>query len=63
VSPLEIMVLGHKMRDAQKRWPTHPQQTNIEVMALEKAFDEAIQPYMDYVRHAEAVAEEQAIDG
>ena len=48
MTPLQVMLLGKRMRDAQRQWPGHPEQASIEVMALEKQFDEAIQPYLDH---------------
>jgi hypothetical protein len=59
VTPLEILILAHQMRESQKRWPDHPQQASIETMALEKRFDEAIEPYLMY---AKAVAMEEEAD-
>lgn len=53
MTPLEVMVLVKLMRDAQKRWPDHPQQVSIDVLPLERAVDEAIEPYIE---HAKQVA-------
>ena len=50
MTTLEILILGHRMRESQKRWPDHPQQASIETMALEKAFDEALEPYLMYAK-------------
>lgn len=47
-TPIEIIMLAKRMRDAQKRWPSHPQQASIEVMALERELDDAIEPYVQY---------------
>ncbi len=42
MTPLEVVLIGRKMREAQKQWPSHPQQVSIVVAALEKEFDDAV---------------------
>lgn len=53
MTPLQVIMLAHRMREAQKAWPSHPQQQNIEVAALEQEFEEAIQPYLAYAKSFE----------
>lgn len=48
------------MRDAQKRYSR--EQGSIAAMELEKQFDEAIQPYMDYAKSMEAASHDPAPD-
>ena len=50
MTPLEIISLVKQMRDSQKRWPGHPQQASIETMALEMKVDEALEPWLEYMR-------------
>ena len=59
MTPLEIIMLGHRMRAAQMRWPNHPERGSIEVMALEKQFDEAIAPYVEHVDAVRVAAAHQ----
>lgn len=54
MSPLDVMLLVKEMRDSQKRWPMHPVQGSIETMALEKKVDEALEPYIDYIKQVDA---------
>ena len=42
MTPLQVALIGKKMREAQKQWPSHPQQVSIVVAALEKEFDDAL---------------------
>ena len=51
MTPLEVALIAKKMCEAQKQWPSHPQQVSIVVAALEKEFDDA----MDAMEAAMAV--------
>jgi len=42
VTPLEVVLIAKKMREAQKQWLSHPQQVSIVVAALEREFDDAV---------------------
>jgi hypothetical protein len=42
MTPLEVALIAKKMREAQKQWPSHPQQVSIVAAALEKEFDDAV---------------------
>lgn len=42
MTPLQVALIGKKMREAQKQWPSHLQQVSIVVAALEKEFDDAL---------------------
>ena len=54
MTPLQIMLLGKKMREAQKRY--FAKRDNIaEAKALEKQFDQAIEPYIDYAASLEDI--------
>jgi hypothetical protein len=46
MTPLEVALIAKKMREAQKQWPSHPQQVSIVVAALEKEFDDAMDAAM-----------------
>lgn len=57
MTPLQVILLGKRLREAQKRWPMHPKHGSIEVMELEKQFDAAIEPYVDYAANMETADE------
>ena len=61
MTPLEVVLIGKKMREAQKQWPSHPQQVSIVVAALEKEFDDAMDA-MEAAMEA-AMAVEWAVRG
>ena len=54
MTPKDIILIGKRMRDAQREWPDHPRQVSIVAAALEREFDDAVQQYLRSVREAAA---------
>lgn len=49
MTPLQVILLGKRMREAQKANPD-----SLDAEELGRAFDDAIEPYVDYARNLEA---------
>lgn len=57
MTPLEVILLGKRMRDAQKAFNAPGDslgQRLYDMSELEEAFDKAIEPYINHARNEEA---------
>lgn len=56
MTPLQVIMLGKRMRDAQKKLDVFTDdfvRDMADAEDLEKAFDDAIAPYVDYAKAVE----------
>ena len=63
MTPLQIIMLGKRMREAQKKLDVFTDNFISDMQdaeELEKAFDRAIEPYVD---HARAIELQEAVNG
>lgn len=54
MTPLEVMKLGYLMRQAQEAVEDGDGRYVVQAIELEKQFDEAIRPYIEYAKATEA---------